>query len=510
MASGKKATARRPASSRNTGTRKSGKISESKENIPPVQEKSRPKPRPKYKRNDKVTEEEEAAATLVSMATPAAAPVTEECSGDNNSDIPADPPHDNTADADYDDKNSISSEEDEDDSDGSDDVDDSVHEKVVLPHQELDDAVRQIIPPVKIPPAKFDIPFEVPYKGGMRDLTGITSRSSFDDFLLAAAGRMGTRITQLDNIAYIPSYKPRNPKPLPKILDDDDAWEVLVGDVRQYIKASLASNRGKGQLKPFNIQIVDLSQSEESTKTGKNKGRKGRKNEKSGDESQPVPALKEHDLFKEIEKKHYCQECKTACVVLNSGDHHILTHIELATWAMLASRHKAIIDEAPKDLNLDITHKRQAKALVPVLGAIFNPRLGASVAEPAPQHMIRGGESDPRMTIPHSNLIPPTGTKRPAEDAPGPDICPEITVWLMTLDSDPIRGRLNLNYTQYKDLLLGNGFFELSDLANVTADKLLALSAEQMNFGIANRLVTYAKEDFDRMSGHTSKQARVN
>ncbi|KAJ7474621.1 hypothetical protein B0H11DRAFT_1918330 [Mycena galericulata] len=61
------------------------------------------------------------------------------------------------------------------------------------------------------------------YKNGTRDLTGITSRTSFDDFLVSVAAKMNTRITLMSNIAYIPSYKPKNPKPRPKLLEDEEA-----------------------------------------------------------------------------------------------------------------------------------------------------------------------------------------------------------------------------------------------------------------------------------------------
>lgn len=64
-------------------------------------------------------------------------------------------------------------------------------------------------------------------------------------------------------------------------------------------------------------------------------GKKSKKND-SDDQTETTPALKEHELFKKITEKHYCQACKTACVILDSGDHHILSHSELATWALLA------------------------------------------------------------------------------------------------------------------------------------------------------------------------------
>lgn len=116
---------------------------------------------------------------------------------------------------------------------------------------------------------------------------------------------------------------------------------------------------------------------------------------------------------------------------------------------------------------------------------------------------------DPRPEfVPHLNQPQPSvlGTKRPAEDVPSASICHDIPTWLANLDSDPIRGRMKINYSQYNDILIGNGFFELSDLANVSADQLLAVSGGSgMNFGIANRLVTYAKEDFAPLSVKRSR-----
>lgn len=83
---------------------------------------------------------------------------------------------------------------------------------------------------------------------------------------------MGTRVAALvSNIGYIPSYKPRNPKLRPKLLEDDEAWKVLVEDVRQHIKTSQAKNRGKGEVKPFSILLVDLAASEDGKKSGMGK-----------------------------------------------------------------------------------------------------------------------------------------------------------------------------------------------------------------------------------------------
>lgn len=105
----------------------------------------------------------------------------------------------------------------------------------------------------------FDVPFEVPFEGATRNLSGITSHTSFNEFLSAVAKRMETRLSLLARIAYIPSYKPKNPKPVPKLLEDDDDWKKLLVDVEEYRAACVAKCKGKGTVKQFVIVLVDMS-----------------------------------------------------------------------------------------------------------------------------------------------------------------------------------------------------------------------------------------------------------
>lgn len=63
--------------------------------------------------------------------------------------------------------------------------------------------------------------------------------------------------SQMAAIGYIPSYKPKNPNPVPKILEDAESWAKLVNDVGQYI-VSFVSNKGAAKtVKPFVITIID-------------------------------------------------------------------------------------------------------------------------------------------------------------------------------------------------------------------------------------------------------------
>ncbi|KAJ8579516.1 hypothetical protein M405DRAFT_754395, partial [Rhizopogon salebrosus TDB-379] len=113
-------------------------------------------------------------------------------------------------------------------------------------------------------PKPFAIPFDVPFKNATQSLSGVTSDTTFTAFLEAAAARMETRISLLLNIAYIPSYRPKTPKPIPKLLEDTESWEALKDDVAEYISGSKAKNKGRGVVKPFVMMIIDTSLTGES------------------------------------------------------------------------------------------------------------------------------------------------------------------------------------------------------------------------------------------------------
>lgn len=78
------------------------------------------------------------------------------------------------------------------------------------------------------------------------------------------AQRMDAGPSRMAAIGYIPSYKPRNPKPVAKLLEDNDAWDRLIDEIRAYID-SFATKRGAArQVKPFVISIIDTLNAEDS------------------------------------------------------------------------------------------------------------------------------------------------------------------------------------------------------------------------------------------------------
>jgi hypothetical protein len=71
--------------------------------------------------------------------------------------------------------------------------------------------------------------------------------------------KMNVSVLHLTQVGYIPSYKPKNPKPVPKMLEDEESWEILLDDVSDYIDACKSKNRGKGVVKPFTVLLIDMS-----------------------------------------------------------------------------------------------------------------------------------------------------------------------------------------------------------------------------------------------------------
>lgn len=105
-------------------------------------------------------------------------------------------------------------------------------------------------------------------------------------------------------------------------------------------------------------------------------------------------------------------------------------------------------------------------------------------------------KSDPYTSVPHLQFQLSFLGKHAAEDVPATNLFPDIATWLKVLDSDPVRGHMMINYSQFHNTFLANGFFELRDVAMLSVEQLVAVCNGRMNFGVANCLITYAKEDF--------------
>ncbi|KAF8067599.1 hypothetical protein FPV67DRAFT_1669489 [Lyophyllum atratum] len=370
----------------------------------------------------------------------------------------------------------------------------------------------QIQTPVVTSRGEFTVPFKVPFKGAMRNLNDITSKTSFAAFLEASATRMETRLSLLAHIAYVPSYWPKTPKPVPELLEDEADWETLLNDVAEY-RVTKGKTKQAGQIKPFFITIVDMSGSDEKeSKKMTSKKTTASETDKSGSVTSP----KEYELLLQLEKEHMCASCNKPCYILRNGDHHVYTMQELSTWAFLMSRHKAVIGIPPGELKLeDAEVKPRGSKKAPTTPAPSDTTMPSQFMQTLQaqqmqtQHMLMLGmlaRSPDQLLqlpgfgqLPFAAPIPPPSpsplAKRPAEvDMTAENI--DIEIWLAQLDAHPVRGKRNLNYSQFADPFLSNGIYELSDITTLSVEQLIQLGGDELNFGIANRLVNYAKEDF--------------
>ncbi|KAF8229465.1 hypothetical protein L208DRAFT_1424146 [Tricholoma matsutake] len=342
---------------------------------------------------------------------------------------------------------------------------------------------------------------------------------------------MEIQLSLLLHIGYIPSYKPKNPRPVPKLLEDAEAWEKLVHDVEEYIKSSKAKNQGKGIVKPFSITIIDTSgppPKEAAVKKGSKK--KASNTSGEGDEGDWMGELKDHELLQLVEKEHHCASCDKACIVLNSSDHYVLSNTDLATWVVLLKRYKATISEPPAKLKLDVSHQQSAKktlvAKVDVAPSSYEPpawmqplmmMFGVQALQfqglchtPAavpmePQPIPQQPAVVPAPALLPTSQVPSTPAtltlKWSAEFDIEPEDSLELVSWLEGLNADTVRGKFNLNYGQYGPALAAHGLLEVNDLLDLMPDKLAELGG--MVWGTANRILKFAVTNYQKIVEHT-------
>ena len=115
-------------------------------------------------------------------------------------------------------------------------------------------------PPMPLNPIQtvFDIWFKVPYGSASWDLE-LQSDISYKHAILAIAEVMVTRVHFL-RIGYIFSFLPKTPKPRPKFLDSEKAWNLLVCDAATWIEGEKRKNKHKGIVHPWFVRIEDLAE----------------------------------------------------------------------------------------------------------------------------------------------------------------------------------------------------------------------------------------------------------
>ncbi|KAF8191787.1 hypothetical protein BJ912DRAFT_1097533 [Pholiota molesta] len=508
-------TSRAPSS---TGHRKGRKSVASDENINPAgiaspsiaRPKPRPKPRPTASKPANPGEENgegeaEAAHALVSLQnhtnyTIPSSPTAHHDFGDTQG--PANDVH--LAFSDEDDF--YASEEEHEDQDQF--VGDSEDEVDELENDSGSDNDSSLLLPTGTPTRRrlpeFRIPFVVPYRNASRDVDGITSKTSFTQVLRLIADRMDVPLTLLAGIGYIPSYKPKSSKPIPKLLEDDASWYKLLEDVHAFILACKGKS-GKGAIKPFHINIIDTTAPNDSD---------SKKKKKIVATEPPAPALTSKEsaqlsALKKLENRHMCQQHKKPCIIQPDGEHYHLTMNDITKWAHLMAENKALLDTPPSELNLTDVMPRQHSAkkamaksqtesaalpewMEKLVGMMF-------VGNMATNNRVMSLSMNPPMTpapsthIPQTPSIPPihsSALKRPGS----PLDYPSLDIWLSSLEHHPIRGKKAQRFTCYAESLSANGIDDLQDLLRLTSAELISIVPD-INIGIAKRMLAFAEED---------------
>ncbi|KAJ3739917.1 hypothetical protein DFH05DRAFT_1463488 [Lentinula detonsa] len=362
-------------------------------------------------------------------------------------------------------------------------------------------------------PEALEITYEAEKDGLVHDFS-VMNTASFSNFLRTAARMLGVSITHLGSLGYIPSFLPKNPKPLPRALNSNDAYEKMLEKIEEYVLTAKSRNKGKGVVKAFSIRLVDSS--------GSGDMKKDKNEKKNGKSKDGTPALdidpndKEHAIHKELENHYVCDSHpKKACWVLSNGTHYQLTTQDLSTWAMLLKKHRAVITEPPPPVmeNIEKNSGPQAaiKARARGLAAgdpwssIMPPSLyGWYGAPPPPPY---GGYSQ----YPPPPLGPASPTRAaPASSPPSTPskhaVTPLISEWLVSLDEDAERGQDKLNFSQFAFAFLEEGIIRVDDLVDLeTPERLQKLIMS--NWGTANRLLKYARQEVASCTKRNSKKA---
>jgi hypothetical protein len=106
-------------------------------------------------------------------------------------------------------------------------------------------------------PEPFKMTFEIPCGDAAVDLE-VMSTEVWTHFLEDMCRTMGCRVSSL-RVGYIFSFIPKNPKPLPKLLNDEKTWAMLIRNAYSWVEGECKKKNGKGVAKPWTIGIIDLT-----------------------------------------------------------------------------------------------------------------------------------------------------------------------------------------------------------------------------------------------------------
>jgi hypothetical protein len=90
----------------------------------------------------------------------------------------------------------------------------------------------------------------------------VRTSATYSDFLDAVSSKMGVSKSHLSHLGYVPSYLPKNPKPIPVVIETEEGYEDMVNSIEAHVQHARASGRGqfKGKVKDFTVRLSDMSE----------------------------------------------------------------------------------------------------------------------------------------------------------------------------------------------------------------------------------------------------------
>ncbi|RXW13410.1 hypothetical protein EST38_g12447 [Candolleomyces aberdarensis] len=251
---------------------------------------------------------------------------------------------------------------------------------------------------------------------------------------------------------------------MPKLLEDEKAWDMLKDTVKDFRAAAMAKNKGKGTVPQFSVILVDTAgpggSRGSSNKTKKASSSKcGVLSADSADENAGALSREEGTILKAIkaiERKHHCEKHGRACVLTDSGICYQLTNGDVAKWAKLM----AVVDHPPDELNISDLSARQHSVVKKSAGAQkpadAEPPAWLAQAMGFSMFMQQAQAAQFMNALspgPRSNMVP-SMPKRSYDQVESDDSF-DMGEWLSSLDSDPIRGLAKDDFAQLGWVKLG-------------------------------------------------------
>ncbi|KAF9067393.1 hypothetical protein BDP27DRAFT_1422950 [Rhodocollybia butyracea] len=335
-------------------------------------------------------------------------------------------------------------------------------------------------------------------------LQQLTSHSCF-----AVANNFEVPVTYLGSIGYTASYQPKTPKPVPKLVNNEDRYERMLESVDDHIQESKSKKKGKGVVKPFTVRIVNTSSPGDGKKDGKKDVSSGKKSlysqGKKANEDEPALTVdvdeQEHILHQKIEKNFHCDEHNKPCWTKTSdGSHYHFTTGDLSIWASLAWRHCATLDVPPQKILQSIDNHAGFQSHVRGRArATDNQQWQASPSPYGPYTPPPPFWGFPPADSTFASIVPSHQSLETISHAS----C--IRLASVVGDEQKERGNDSVNYARFDGVLRDEGILRIDDLLDLrTADHLQRMLG--CNWGTANRIMRYAKEDIGSTRSH--KKAR--